>query len=315
MQKALDRPMLSKADIHVHTKYSGLAHYKFLKFPESASNPEDVVKIAKKVGLSVLCITDHNSIAGALKAREYAKNDPDIEVVIGEEVSTRDGEVIGLFLTEEIPMDLSAEETILRIRKQGGLVLAPHPYSGHVSAIGNLIEKLDIDGIEVINGGHIDGIANNKALESSKCGRWACVAGSDAHALGQLGCCCTMFEGKTAQDLRAAILNKTTQPYGSSTTLDRGIRWSIGVVLYADKLVLKSFFGMLREEDPNDPVIKVIKNMSAAKKIVTLFGSLFFLTPPVPYLVGITSEKILKKWNNTVNQKNAEATRKRGGTK
>jgi predicted metal-dependent phosphoesterase TrpH len=307
--------MLSRADVHVHTKYSGLAHYKFLKFPESASNPEDVVKIAKQVGLSVLCITDHNSIAGALKAAEYAKNDPDIEVVIGEEVSTKDGEVIGLFLTEEIPMDLSAEETILRIRKQGGVVLAPHPYSGHVSAIGSLIETLDIDGIEVINGGHIDGIANNKALERSKCGKWACVAGSDAHALGQLGCCCTMFEGKTAEDLRTAILNKTTQPFGCSTTLDRGIKWSIGVVIYADKLVLKSFFGMLREEDPNDPIIKVIKNMAFSKKIITLCGSLLYLTPPIPYLVGITSEKILKKWNHTVDAKNSEATRKHSVTK
>ena len=132
-----DRCSVRRISTSIH-KYSGLAHYKFLKFPESASNPEDVVKIAKQVGLSVLCITDHNSIAGALKAKEYAKNDPDIEVVIGEEVSTRDGEVIGLFLTEEIPMDLSAEETIRRIRKQGGVVLAPHPYSGHVSAIGNL---------------------------------------------------------------------------------------------------------------------------------------------------------------------------------
>jgi predicted metal-dependent phosphoesterase TrpH len=311
----LNQTMLSKADIHVHTKYSGLAHYKFLKFPESASNPEDVVKIAKQVGLSVLCITDHNSIAGALKAKEYAKDDPDIEVVIGEEVSTKDGEVIGLFLTEEIPMDLSAEETIIRIRKQGGVVLAPHPYSGHVSAIGNLIETLDIDGIEVINGGHIDGIANNKALESSKCGRWACVAGSDAHALGQIGCCCTMFEGRTAEDLRRSILDKTTQPYGSSTTLDRGIRWSIGVVLYADKLVLKSFFGMLREEDPDDPIIKIINKMAFPKKMGILFGSLFYLTPPVPYLVGITSEKILKKWNHTVDAKNAEATRKHSATK
>lgn len=311
----MNQTMLSKADIHVHTKYSGLAHYKFLKFPESASNPEDVVKIAKQVGLSVLCITDHNSIAGALKAKEYAKDDPDIEVVIGEEVSTKDGEVIGLFLTEEIPMDLSAEETIIRIRKQGGVVLAPHPYSGHVSAIGNLIETLDIDGIEVINGGHIDGIANNKALESSKCGRWACVAGSDAHALGQIGCCCTMFEGRTAEDLRRSILDKTTQPYGSSTTLDRGIRWSIGVVLYADKLVLKSFFGMLREEDPDDPIIKIINKMAFPKKMGILFGSLFYLTPPVPYLVGITSEKILKKWNHTVDAKNAEATRKHSATK
>jgi predicted metal-dependent phosphoesterase TrpH len=307
--------MLSKADIHVHTKYSGLAHYKFLKFPESASNPEDVVKIAKKIGLSVLCITDHNSIAGAIKAKEYAKDDPDIEVVIGEEVSTSDGEVIGLFLNEEIPMDLSAEETIRRIREQGGVVLAPHPFSGHVFGIGDLIDSLDIDGIEVINGGHIDGISNDKAMEHSKCGRWACVAGSDAHALGQLGCCCTLFEGKTAEDLRASILNKTTQPYGSSTTLDRGVKWSIGVVLYADKLVLKSFFGMLRGEDQNDPIIKIINKMPFPKKMATLFGSLFYLTPPVPYLVGITSEKILKKWNRTVDVKNTEATRKHSATK
>jgi predicted metal-dependent phosphoesterase TrpH len=307
--------MLSKADVHVHTKYSGLAHFKFLKFPESASNPEDVVKIAKKVGLSVLCITDHNSIAGAVKAKEYAKNDPDIEVVIGEEVSTLDGEVIGLFLTEEIPMDLTAKETIQRIRDQGGIVLAPHPFSGHVFGIGNLIDSLDIDGIEVINGGHIDGISNDKALEHSKCGRWACVAGSDAHALGQLGCCSTMFEGRTAQDLRTAILNKTTQPVGTSTTLDRGIKWSIGVVLYADKLVLKSFFGMLKGEDPEDPVIKALKKLTPTKKIITLFGSLFYLTPPVPYLVGMTSEKVMKKWNHTVDVKNTEATRKHKATK
>jgi hypothetical protein len=302
--------MLSKADVHVHTKYSGLAHFKYLKFPESSSDPEDVVKTAKQVGLSVLCITDHNSIAGALKAKEYAKNDPDIEVVIGEEVSTRDGEVIGLFLTEEIPMDLSAEETILRIRKQGGLVLAPHPYSGHVSAVGSLIETLDVDGIEILNGGHIDGIANRKALESSKCGKWACVAGSDAHALGQMGCCGTMFEGRTAADLRAAILNKTTQTYGSSTTLDRGVKWSIGVVLYADKLVVKSFFGMLKKEDQEDPIIKIVQNMAFSKKVATLIGSFFYLLPPVPYIVGVAGENIMKRWNHTVNAKNAEATRK-----
>ncbi len=81
---------------------------------------------ARRKGLNVLCITDHDSIGGAVVAQEYAKRFDDIEVVVGEEISTADGEIVGLWLTEEIPPGLSAEETIRRIRSQNGIVIAPH---------------------------------------------------------------------------------------------------------------------------------------------------------------------------------------------
>lgn len=101
-----------KADVHVHTKYS------FAQFPESVAEPEMVVKAAIRKGLDVLCITYHNSIAGALKARKYAAGLPEIEIVIGEEISTAEGEMIGLFLQERIDPGLDAQETAKRIHEQ-----------------------------------------------------------------------------------------------------------------------------------------------------------------------------------------------------
>ncbi len=89
--------MLSKADVHVHTRYSGFGQYKAITFPESICRPEDVVDEARRKGIRVLCITDHNSVLGALRAREYAKRFPDIEVVVGEEITAEGREIIGLF--------------------------------------------------------------------------------------------------------------------------------------------------------------------------------------------------------------------------
>ncbi|MEI6795638.1 MAG: PHP domain-containing protein, partial [Methanomassiliicoccales archaeon] len=94
--------MTSKADVHVHTKYSGMGSYGFIRFPESVSDPEDVVRIARKVGLRVLCITDHDEVAGAFLAKKYAQQFDDIEVVIGEEITSCEGEIIGIFLTEKV---------------------------------------------------------------------------------------------------------------------------------------------------------------------------------------------------------------------
>ena len=165
--------MLGHADVHVHTKYSGVTEHGILKFPESVSNPNDVVKIAKRVNLDIVCITDHNSILGAVKAKSFAKEHDCVEVVVGEEISTADGEIIGLFLNELVPPGLSVEETVDLVRQQDGMLVAPHPFSYHVPALGLLVDDIDLDGIEVINGGHIDGPANDRAMEHSRSGRWA----------------------------------------------------------------------------------------------------------------------------------------------
>ena len=83
-----------KADLHVHTKYSGVHKMGPLRFPESVSDPVDVVKKAKAAGMDVVCITDHNSVTGAHRAVRDCKDIKDIGIVIGEEVSTADGEVL-----------------------------------------------------------------------------------------------------------------------------------------------------------------------------------------------------------------------------
>jgi len=76
--------VLSKADVHVHTRYSGFGQYKAITFPESICRPEDMVDEARRKAIRVLCITDHNSVLGAMRARNYAQRFSDIEVVVGE---------------------------------------------------------------------------------------------------------------------------------------------------------------------------------------------------------------------------------------
>ena len=291
--------MTSKADVHVHTKYSGMGSYGFIRFPESVSDPEDVVRIARKVGLRVLCITDHDEVAGAFLAKEYAKQFDDIEVVIGEEITSCEGEIIGIFLTEKVTPQMTAAETCAEIRRQGGLVLAPHPFSKHVPALGReMLEKSDVDGIETLNGGHVDGHANSAAQEAGECNRWACLGGSDAHSLLQIGQAWTEFEGVTAEDFRRAILEHKTRPAGKPMTIFMGTNWSVGVVLQADKLMIKSLFGMLEGADADDPIVRSIRKSSPPKRLLALIGSLFFLMPPMPVLVTVFGQRVMRRWND-----------------
>ena len=115
---------------------------------------------ARRRGLNVLCITDHNEVAGGFRAQEYAKQFDDIEVVVGDEVMCDEGEVIGLWLTEKPKKYLSPEEAVDIIHEQGGLAVAPHPFSVHVDGLQERILDLPLEGIEVMNGGHPDAYSN-----------------------------------------------------------------------------------------------------------------------------------------------------------
>ena len=103
-----------KADLHVHSEYS----------PDSESSLVDIIEHCTAKGINCIAITDHNEIAGAIELKNIAP----FTVIVGEEILSSSGEIIGLFLTEHIPAQLSAEETIRRIKDQGGLVLIPHPF-------------------------------------------------------------------------------------------------------------------------------------------------------------------------------------------
>src|SRR5437867_8517322 len=120
--------------------------------PDSRTPIAEQARAVRAAGLDVVCATDHNTIEGALRLREIADG---FRVIVGEEISSRDGEIIGLFLERPIPRDLSGEETIARIRDQGGFIIVPHPFSAnrryHMrrAALDRLRDK--IDALEIFN--------------------------------------------------------------------------------------------------------------------------------------------------------------------
>jgi predicted metal-dependent phosphoesterase TrpH len=136
-----------RADLHVHSFWS-----------DGAQSPEALVRRAAG-RLHVLAVTDHDEIRGALVAREFARARPElgIDVVVGEEISTRNGHLLGLFLEETVPPGLSALATIERIHAQNGLAVVAHPFhpmnvrDRGARCLTDLVADLPIDAIEVVN--------------------------------------------------------------------------------------------------------------------------------------------------------------------
>ncbi|MDO5862379.1 MAG: PHP domain-containing protein [Thermoplasmata archaeon] len=288
---------MGKADTHLHTEYSGFQKLGVIKFPEAVVSPEKQVDRARQNGMDVVCITDHDEIHGALIAETYARQKyDDIQVVVGEEVTTADGEVIGLFLNERIPEMLSVEETIDRIREQGGLTVAPHPFSFHVPGLKERVLDLDLDGIEVINGGHPDAYTNMfaRTVVDRYPGRWAETSGSDAHSKYTTGYNWTEFPGNTAEDFRRAILDKTTVACGEAAPVFGQVQWSVDVVIGGQKLMYRSLRGRLKNV-PKDHLIEKINSISDLKKATGIFAGFLYVVPPISFVATIMSTSFLKK--------------------
>ena len=179
-----DEPLADRewllVDLHLHTSWSS----------DCAVEVEHVLDQAEAIGLGAIAVTDHNVFGGALEAVELAR-DRRLTVIPGEEVKTDDqGEVIGLFLQEEIPKGMSFGDTIKAIKKQGGLVYIPHPFD-RLHAIpdpATLHRHLaDIDVFEVYNARLLFEAYNDEALRFARKYNLTMGAGSDAHVLQGLG--------------------------------------------------------------------------------------------------------------------------------
>jgi len=290
----MERP--GKADTHVHTEYSGFGKLWLLGFPESVSRPTSLVDRSRRMGYDVVCVTDHNETAGAFIAKEYAKQYDDIEIVIGEEVMTEDGEIIGLFLTEKIKPNLSVEETVDIIREQGGLTIAPHPFSFHVRGLKEKIFDIDLDGFEVLNGGHPDKYSNPfaKMVMDRHPGRWAPIGASDAHSKYTYGYAWTEFEGNTAEDLRKAILSKKTIPRGRTTPVLSEVQWSMEVVIVGQRIIYKSLGGKLPYK-VDHALIEAVNDQSDLIKATAMIGGFAYLFPPVTFLATLASTTYLNR--------------------
>jgi len=166
-----------KVDLHVHTRFS----------KDCLTKLPALIAVCHRKGLDKIAITDHNTIAGALAARELA---PDL-IIVGEEIKTTQGELIAYFVQEEVPKRLTPLETIARLREQGAVISVPHPFERwRLSALarGALVDIIDqVDALEVFNARCLSVGDNHKAMEwAARYGKLT-TAGSDAHTLWELG--------------------------------------------------------------------------------------------------------------------------------
>ncbi len=186
-----------KVDLHSHTIYS----------KDCLTKTRQLIDHARKIGLNKVAVTEHNRLDGALAAKAIA---PDL-VIVGEEIKTTHGEIIGYYLQEEVPRGLSPAETIQRLRDQGAVITIPHPLDSLRSSAMRLRAVLtvidDVDALEVLNARCVrpaDNLAAAKlAAERGK----LITAGSDAHILSELGQCYLEVEpfADNAASFRAAL--------------------------------------------------------------------------------------------------------------
>jgi predicted metal-dependent phosphoesterase TrpH len=198
--------MKAFVDLHCHTSASF----------DSLASPESVVKAAATRGLTHLAITDHDRIEGALRARDAA--DPDLTIIIGEEIKTADGDLIALFLERAVAPGLPARDTIDEVRAQGGLVGIPHPFDHfrgsmlkdpRLEALAPLVDWVESHNARVV-GGSGNEQAAAFALEMGLPG----IAVSDAHSVIEVGVAYTVLDGypSTAEGLMAALTNVSLVP-------------------------------------------------------------------------------------------------------
>ena len=167
-----------RVDMHTHSEYS----------PDSRTPLAEQARAIRAAAIDVVCATDHNTIDGAMRLREMADG---FRVIVGEEISSRDGEIIGLFLERGVPRDRTGEETIERIHEQGGLVVVPHPFSVnrryHMRrpALDRLRPK--IDALEIFNAREALGVENRRAAAYAAAHALVGAAGSDAHRAAEIG--------------------------------------------------------------------------------------------------------------------------------
>lgn len=190
-----------RVDLHTHTMWSG----------DSTTTPDEFAAAIDASGLDVVCITDHNAIAGAVELRDRLA----CRVIVGEELRTAAGEVIGLFLSQRLPMGISHLDAAKAIRDQGGVVYIPHPFDPlrrnlTESALYELAEADLIDAVEVLNAKTSLSSLNRRAAEFAAEFGIVAGAGSDGHVPDALGAAYVeMDDFTTPMEFLASLANST----------------------------------------------------------------------------------------------------------
>lgn len=199
---------LLRCDLHTHTGYSR----------DCLVPPERFLAACRRRGLDRVAVTDHNTIAGALRLKEM---DPE-RIIVGEEIRTPSGELIAYFLTEPVPPDLPPREAIAIVRAQGGIVGISHPLDRarreamDAKAVESLLEEVDF--LEGFNARCLFPADNGAVQAIARARNLPITAGSDAHSLWELGRAVTVmpfFDSPTSflESLRAARVEGRPSPF------------------------------------------------------------------------------------------------------
>ena len=215
------------ADFHIHTRFSR----------DSILSEESFARKAIERGLTHVAITNHNNVEGAIAVRDKVAElglADQLDVILGEEVSTADGEVVGVFLTTTIPRGLSANETADEIHRQGGLVSIPHPFdpfrNAHIreGPLRNLAETGKIDMVEVFNCRVTLQRHNVEAAEFAARYGIPGIASSDTHSSFEVA---MAFNAMPAFDdadaLRASLAENEWHASRSTVFIHVTTRWAV----------------------------------------------------------------------------------------
>lgn len=194
-----------RLDLHNHTAFS----------TDGLLSPRELLVEASTRGISCIAVTDHDTVEGARQAVALAEADPMLPRVIpGVELSTQSGEIIGLYVHEDIPPRLPVGDALARIRKQGGLVYLPHPFDwprrGAVDARERerIAEQCDI--IEVVNGRSLGPWCARRAQGLARRLGKPGGAGSDAHRVAEVGMAYVLVDAMPTRESLATLLTSGT---------------------------------------------------------------------------------------------------------
>jgi predicted metal-dependent phosphoesterase TrpH len=218
---------LAFADFHIHTRFSR----------DSTLGEERFIRIAIERGLTHVAVTNHNNVEGAVSVREHAARmgvDDRLTVILGEEVSTSDGEVVGIFLERTIPRGLTADETADAIHAQGGLVSIPHPFdpfrASHIrrEPLVQLASAGKIDMIEVFNSRVTLQRHNLEAAEFAARHGIPGIAASDSHSALEIAMSFNALPAfETAAELRAGLADNEWHGSRSTVLIHLTTRWAV----------------------------------------------------------------------------------------
>ena len=214
-------------DFHIHTRFSR----------DSLLKEEPFIRLAIERGLTHVVVTNHNNVEGAIAVRDKVAElglTEQLTVIIGEEVSTADGEVVGVFLERTIPRGLSANETADEIHRQGGLVSIPHPFdplrASHIreGPLRNLAETGKIDMLEVFNCRVTFQRHNQEAAEFAARYGIPGIAASDSHSRFEIAMAFNRLPSFTsAEELKAGLPQNEWHASRSTFLIHLTTRWAV----------------------------------------------------------------------------------------